>query len=68
MNNGSLTFIRVALSGALSIVALLGAIWLLHDAVKIPNEYWVIVIAGISGVTGIDLIAYILKRKDNNTP
>lgn len=64
MNNGSLTFIRVALSGALSIVALLGAIWLLHEGVAIPREYWALVAVGISGVTGLDLVAYLIKRKE----
>ena len=64
MQNGKLTTVRVILSGVLSILALMGAIWLLHDGIPIPTEYWGIVIIGISGVTGIDLVAYVLKRKD----
>jgi hypothetical protein len=64
MQNGALTSVRVFLSGALSILALLGAIWLLHDGVLIPREYWVMVAIGVSGVSGIDIIAYFLKRKD----
>ena len=64
MQNGALTSVRVFLSGALSILALIGAIWLLHDGVTIPEEYWVLVAIGISGVSGIDIIAYFLRRKD----
>lgn len=64
MQNGQLTTARVFLSGVLAVIALCGAIWLLHDQVAIPNEYWFIVLAGISGVTGLDLIAWLLARKD----
>ena len=54
------------MSGILSIAAIAGAIWLMHDDVKIPTEYWAVVVIGISGVTGADIIAYLIKRKDGN--
>lgn len=64
MQNGQLTVARVFLSGVLAVLALSGAIWLLHDRVAIPSEYWVIVLAGISGVNGLDLAAWLLTRKE----
>lgn len=64
MNNGALTTARVLLSGALAMTALCGSIWLMHDGITVPIEYWIVVLGGISGVTGIDLLAYLINRKD----
>lgn len=63
LQNGTLTTVRVIMSGILSITAIAGAIWLMHDNIPIPTNYWAVVVIGISGVTGADIIAYLIKLK-----
>jgi len=63
MQNGQLTTARVWISAILALTALAGSIWLLHDGIQVPSEYWIIVLAGISGVTGLDLLAWFINKR-----
>jgi hypothetical protein len=54
--NGRLTLIRTCLSAGISVLALGGSIWLLHEGVQPPMYYWVLAVLAVTGVIGADAI------------
>jgi len=61
LQNGNLTIFRVLASFVIGITTVAGAIWLLHEGVDIPFEYWTVAMVAIGGVVGIDVIAAVLS-------
>ena len=61
LQNGNLTIFRVVASALISLMSLAGGIWLLHDGLTVPVEYWGLAAAAIGGVVGVDVAASIIK-------
>lgn len=57
--NGRLALIRTLASSAISLVAVAGSIWLLHDGVQVPMYFWLLSALAVVGVTGADAVAAI---------
>jgi hypothetical protein len=61
LDNGNLSKFRIVASGVIGLVAVGGGIYLLHANIAVPREYWIVTIAAISGVVGLDLLASLVK-------
>lgn len=61
LQNGNLTIFRVIASAVISLISIGGGIWLLHDSINVPIEYWTLAMLAIGGVVGIDVAAAVLK-------
>jgi len=66
LQNGNLTIFRVVASAVISLISIGGGIWLLHEGVNIPIEYWGLAAAAIGGVVGVDVAASVIKAARGN--
>lgn len=55
--NGRLALIRTLASALISLVAVCGSIWLLHEGVQLPMYFWFLSALAVIGVTGADAVA-----------
>ena len=65
LQNGNLTIFRVLASFIIGITTVAGSIWLLHEGVDIPFEYWTVAMVAIGGVVGIDVVVAVLTGIKN---
>jgi len=65
--NGRLSLLRTMISGGISILAVAGSIWLLHEGVTIPMYFWFLSALAVVGVTGADAVATLREIAGNKT-
>jgi hypothetical protein len=62
MTNGNITLVRILASTLITLATLGCSVWLLLYNHPIPQVFWVVEIAGVSGVVGVDVVASIIGR------
>ena len=61
-NGNRIIILRIAVSGLISMTALIGAGLLAWEGIDVPYAWWLVTLVTVGGVAGSDIIDVVLTR------